>query len=131
MWRGAGWARLAGGLVVLDLLIVNGGLNPLAPAAFYDLRPDVAALVRPAAAEGAYRWFSYGVAYTPGLRFEPILSRAASDVWLYYLDRQSLLPRTPALDGWQGAFDVDRTGWAPAGSTLRVDETTPERFREH
>jgi hypothetical protein len=129
--RGGGWPRLAGGLVVLDLLIANGGVNPLAPPAFYDLRPDVAALVNPAASEGMYRWFSYGVAYTPGLRFEPILSRAPSDVWLYYLDRQSLLPRTPALDGWQGAFDVDRTGWAPAGSTLRVDERTPERFREH
>ncbi len=129
--RGGGWPRLAGGLVVLDLLIANGGLNPLAPHAFYDLRPDVAALVRPAAREGMYRWFSYGVAHTPGLRFEPLLSRAPSDVWLYYLDRQSLLPRAPALDGWQGAFDVDRTGWAPSGSTLRVDEFAPERFREH
>ena len=129
--RGGGWPRLAGVVVVLDLLIANGGLNPLAPPAFYDLRPDVAALVRPAAEEGTYRWFSYGVAHTPGLRFEPLLSRAPSDVWLYYLDRQSLLPRTPALDGWQGAFDVDRSGWAPAGSTLRVDEVAPERFREH
>ena len=35
-----------------------------------------------------FRWFSYGVAYTPGLRFEPLLSRAQSDVWL-------LLPRPP------------------------------------
>jgi hypothetical protein len=131
LWRGGEWSRLAGGLVVLDLLIANGGLNPLVSPSFYDLRPDVAALVRPAAADGTYRWFSYGVAYSPGLRFEPLLSRAPSDVWLYYLDRQSLLPRTPALDGLQGAFDVGRTGSEPAGSTLRVDEMTPARFREH
>jgi hypothetical protein len=129
--RGGRVALGAAGLVALDLLIVNGATNPLTQASFYDLRPDVAALVRPAAAEGRYRWFSYGVAHTPGLRFEPVMARARSDVWLYYLDRQSLLPRTPALDGLEGAFDVDRTGWSRPGATLSVEEVSPERFREH
>jgi hypothetical protein len=126
--RGGDWLRLAAPLAVLDLLIANGSVNPLAPAAFYDLRPDVAALVKPAASEKSGRWFSYGVANTPGLRFAPIMTGAASDVWLYYLDRQSLLPRTNELDGLPGALDVDRTGWAPAGATLGVREDTPGQF---
>jgi hypothetical protein len=127
--RGGRIAWAAAGLVALDLLIVNGSVNPLTQASFYDLRPEVADLVRPAAAEGRFRWFSYGVAHTPGLRFEPLMSRARSDVWLYYLDRQALLPRTPALDGLEGAYDVDRTGWAPEGATLALPEASPGRFR--
>jgi hypothetical protein len=129
--RGGRMAFAAAGLVAVDLLIVNGAVNPLTQASFYDLRPEVAALVRPAAVERPFRWFSYGVAHTPGLRFEPVMARARSDVWLYYLDRQALLPRAPALDGLEGAFDVDRTGWSRPGSTLPVEESSPERFREH
>lgn len=125
-------AALAAPLAILDLLIVNGGLNPLAPAAFYDLRDDARRLVDAArAGEGASprcRWFSYGVAHTPGLTFEPIMLRAPSDVWLYYLDRQTLLPRTPALDGLPGAFDIDRTGWSAPDATLPVAEASPEGF---
>jgi hypothetical protein len=51
-------------------------------------------------------------------------------VWLYYLDRQSLLPITPTLDGLDSAFDLDRVGWAPPGSTFAPAEAVPERFRE-
>ena len=128
--RGA-WARTAALVVALDLCIVNGGINPLAPASFYDLRPEVAALVRGPAREGVFRWFSYGVALTPGLRFTPLLARAPSDVWLYYLDRQSLLPQTQVLDGLEGGADVDRTGLSPSGATLPVDEAVPGRFAGH
>ena len=103
-------------------------MNPLAPASFYDLRPDVARMVRSATERGRYRFFSYGVAATPGLLFEPVMLRASSDVWLFYLDRQSLLPRTSALDGLENAFGVDRTGFATAGSTLAVAEAVPARF---
>ena len=129
--RGGRTAWAAAVLVALDLLIVNGSTNRLTQASFYDLRPDVADLVEKAEAGTGGRWFSYGVARTPGLRFEPVMARAPSDAWLYYLDRQALLPRTPALDGLEGALDIDRTGWAPKGATLRAEETTPERFRDH
>jgi hypothetical protein len=129
--RGGRWTQTAAGLVLLDLLTVNGTVNPLAPAAFYELRRDVAALVKPAAEMGNGRWFSYGVAHTPGLRFEPVMARAPSDAWLYYLDRQSLFPNTPALDGLPCAFGLDRTGWAPEGSTLQPAESTPAQFRRH
>jgi hypothetical protein len=129
--RGGRWSHAAAGLVLLDLLIANGAANPLAPAAFYDLRPDVAALLMPAAVTGDGRWFSYGVAHSPGLRFEPVMARAPSDVWLYYLDRQSLLPSTAALDGLPSAFGLDRTGWAPEGSTLLPAEAAPASFGRH
>ncbi len=129
--RSGRWSRPAAGLVLLDLLLANGAVNPLAPPAFYDLRRDVAALVKPAAEEGDGRWFSYGVAHSPGLRFEPVMARAPSDVWLYYLDRQSLLPSTAALDGLPGALGLDRTGWGPDGATLQPSEATPAQFDQH
>ena len=128
---GGAWARTVALVVALDLSIVNGGINPLAPASFYDLRPEVAALVRGPAREGAFRWFSYGVALSPELRFTPLLARAPSDVWLYYLDRQSLLPRTHVLDGLEGGADIDRTGLSPPGTTLPVEEAVPGRFAGH
>jgi hypothetical protein len=128
--RGGRLAALASLLVAIDLATVNGTLNPLVPGSFYALRPEVAGPVRSAASLGRSRFFSYGVAYTPGLAFEPIMARARSDAWLFSLDRQSLLPRTPALDGLESALGVDRTGWTPEGAALSVEETTPERFAQ-
>lgn len=125
--RATGWASV---VVVMDLLLMNHSVNPLAPPSFYDLRPDVARLVDEAASEGRYRWFSYGVAHTPGLLFEPRMLEASSDVSLYALDRQTLFAQTPGLDGLEAAFDLDRTGFAPPGATLAVDEAVPSRFRD-
>jgi hypothetical protein len=121
---------LAGLLVVLDLLRVNGGLSPSAEARFYDLLPQVGALVEEARPEGRFRWFSYGVAHSLPLTWDPAVARQGSDVWLFYLDRQSLLARAHVLEGLEGVFDVDRMGLAPEGSTLAVAETRPERYPE-
>lgn len=120
-------AALAAGL---DLLVVNGTLNPSAPASFYDLRPEVKAMVRGAAGEGLYRWFSYGVVTAP-LHWAPGVARLNSDVWLYYLDRQTLWARTKFLDGLDGAYDEDRYGWAPAGATLTGVQRSPSLYRVH
>jgi hypothetical protein len=51
-------------------------------------------------------------------------------VWLYYVDRQSLLPRAHVIDGFEGAFDEDRVGWAPLDSALNAKERVPLRYRE-
>jgi hypothetical protein len=129
--RSARWAPLAGVLVGLDLLLANGQVNRFAPASFFELRPAIAGLLEPARSESAGRIFSYGVVGTPGLRFSPEMARRNSDVWLYYLERQTLLPRTQVLDGLDGAFDEDRVGWAPVGSTLAAGERVPAAFRRH
>jgi hypothetical protein len=129
--RGARVARLAGLLAFLDLLRVNGELNPSAQAAFYELRPEVAAVVDAARPEGPFRWFSYGVAHSPPLHWSPTIASRNSDVWLFYLDRQALMPRTQVLDGLEGAFDIDRMGLAPEGSTLTAAEASPAFFRQH
>jgi hypothetical protein len=126
-----GGPRLASAAVVLaglDLLIVNGRLNPSAEPSFYELRPAVRAMVQRAAAQGPYRWFSYGVADSPGLTFAPAMAAQKSDVWLYYLERQSLLPRTNVLDGVDAAFDEDRVGWAPPLAALSPSERIPARY---
>jgi hypothetical protein len=130
LFGGGRRVAIAGLLVVLDLLRVNGGLSPSTEARFYDLLPEVEALVEPARREGPFRWFSYGVAHSPPLTWDPAVAQQNSDVWLFYLDRQSLLARTHVLDGLEGAFDVDRMGLAPAGSTLSLAEARPEQYRQ-
>jgi hypothetical protein len=129
--RGRQLVPLAAVLVALDLAIVNESINTSAPATFYDLRSDIAAPVDAARSKGRYRWFSYGVAHSPSLSYSLDLFRQNSDVWLFYLDRQTLLPRAPTLDGLESAFGLDRVGLSPPGSTLTVAETTPNLFREH
>jgi hypothetical protein len=115
-------------LPVLDLLIVNGALNPLTEASYYELQPRMRAAVERALPLGEYRWFGYGVGNSPPLPWRRV---ERSDLWLYYMDRQALMPRAPMLDGLASAYDVDRTGWAPRGSTLSVAETSPLQFRNH
>jgi hypothetical protein len=121
-------AAAAAVLAGLDLLVVNSGINPAAHGGFYTLRAEVRALVERAGDAQPWRWFSYGIAGSLPLRFRLSPARHDSDVWLYYLDRQSLLPRAHVLDGLEGAFDEDRVGWAPAGSTLLAAERTPAQF---
>lgn len=121
--------RLAPVLLALDLLIVNTSINTSATGDFYELRPSVKNLVDSAEAEGRYRWFSYGVANASSLTWAPEILGRNTDVWLYYLDRQALLSRTHVLDGLEGAFDNDRTGMSPLGSTLEIAESRPELFR--
>jgi len=128
--RSVRWAPLAGVLVGLDLLLANGQVNRFAQASFFELRPAIADLIEPARSGNAGRVFSYGVSGTPGLHFSPEMGRRNSDVWLYYLERQMLLPRTQVLDGLDGAFDEDRVGWAPVGSTLDARERVPAAFRQ-
>jgi hypothetical protein len=53
-----------------------------------------------------------------------------SDVWLHYVDRQALLPRTQVLDGLQGALDIDRMGLAPEGSTITGRAASVEGFAD-
>lgn len=125
MRRGGRFVIVAAALAVLDLARVNGPLNPSAPAAFYDLEPPVHRVVERARGEGRFRWFSFGAAQAGPLTWRPEIVRRNDDVWLYYLDRQSLVPRTQVLDGLEGAFDVDRMGLAPLGATLSPQESQP------
>jgi hypothetical protein len=125
------FAAAAALLAGLDLLAVNAALNPTADRSFYELQPAMRAVVESAAAKGPYRWFSYGLAHSPALRWLPAVVDQDLDVWLYYGDRQSLLPRTPALDGLESAFDEDRVAWAPPGATLETWEKRPDHYAMH
>ncbi len=128
---GGRWALVSGVVAVLDLLIVNGPLNPMVDSTFYELRPPVQAMLRAASGERPFRIFAYGAANTAGLYWEPMAILRGSDVALYSADRQSLLPRTHVLDGLEGAYDVDASGSSPVGSTLAMSEVSPLRYREH
>jgi hypothetical protein len=127
---GARLRFLSGVVVVVDLLLVNDTLNPSTSPGFYALRPALAELVDGAKALGSYRWFSYGVANSPPVRWKPEVAYRNSDAWLYYVDRQCLWGWTGILDGIEGAFDEDRTGWAPLGSSLSPLEVSGTSFRD-
>jgi hypothetical protein len=123
---GRRWAVAVAAVALLDLWSVNRVANPTAWPSFYTLRPEVQALVDHARARGDGRIFAYGLAGSPGA---PLDGRVVDgDAWLYYLDRQTLLPRTHVLDGLDAAFDEDRVGWAPEGSTLSAGERQPPAF---
>jgi hypothetical protein len=77
------------------------------------------------------RVFGYGAAAIRDLRWTPEVALRNRDVPLYAVDRQALLPRSPVLDGLDSAFDEDRVGWAPAGSTLDPRERVPSQFPQH
>lgn len=111
--------------VTADMLIVNAAINPLAPARFFELREEVRPLVERIAAAAPARVYAYGVGYASPVPWDRSVAERDSDVWLYYMDRQALLPRTHVLDGLEGAYEVDRTGWAPFGSSLGVGLTSP------
>jgi hypothetical protein len=121
-------APAAAALVAFDLAIANGGLNPFAERTFYRLRPAVQAAVERLRAESDARWFSYGVMSTYYLPWDPAIAARNSDVWLYYMDRQALQPRTHVLDGLDAAFEVDRVGWSPPGASLPACERVPSSF---
>jgi len=128
-WMGGRFVTLALALLCLDPVRVNARLVASVDAAFYDPRPAVTRLLEPVA-RSEDRIYSYGVAHSPPLVWRTSLALQNRDVWLFLLDRQTLLPRCQMLDGFQGAFDIDRTGWAPVGSALSVAEATPLRFRD-
>ncbi|HEY6547696.1 MAG TPA: hypothetical protein VI589_07310, partial [Vicinamibacteria bacterium] len=124
-------APFGGILIGLDLLLVNGHVNLTTTPAFYELRPEVKDLLEPVRAAGACRLFAYGAGDVPGLAWAPEVALRNRDVWLYYVDRQALLPRAHVLDGLEGAFDEDRVGWAPRDAALSSKERIPSRYREH
>jgi hypothetical protein len=111
-----------------DLLMVNGGLNASAPGDFYDLRREVRPLAERIRAAQPTRLLAYGLAQSRGVAWAPETLRRATDLHLYALDRQGLLPRTHVLDGLEAALDEDRTGFAPRGASLEVAERWPSLF---
>lgn len=132
LWGTPQRAPLAAVLVAFDLAGVTAYVNTTVPADFYRLRSEVAALVEPAAALGRYRWFSYSAAESRGgLRWNPSIAARNSDVPLFAVERQALLPRTNVLDGVEAAFDEDRVGWAPEGSTIPAGERVARLHEAH
>jgi hypothetical protein len=126
-----GLAPLAVALVGLDLVSTGARLSPSTNAEFYALRPPVKDLLAIAAREpGPARWLSYGVTSAGPLHWDPRVAAHNSDVWLHYVDRQALLPRTQVLDGLQGALDIDRMGLAPEGSTITGRAASVDGFAD-
>jgi hypothetical protein len=130
LWRGGRIATLAAAAAVADLLVAGAALDPTVPPSFYSLRPPLRAVVDQARSEGTFRWFSYGAAVTTRLDWRADVVARNRDVPLFEIEMQSLTPRTQELAGLEGAFDEDRTSFAPLGSTLTASERDPSRFRE-
>jgi len=122
------FAAFAAPLLALDLLIVNGPVNPLVPRNLLLLEGDVQALAETVRSRpGAFRLFSYGIALSAGHRWD-LTGQGNQLIAMHRLMRQSLTPPTQVIDRLDGAFDVARTGWEPVGSTLPPDVLHPDRL---
>lgn len=130
LWRGGRMAALAALAAVADLAVAGAPLDPTTTPDFYTLRAPLRAVVEAARAEGPYRWFSYGAALNTRLSWRSDLVARNRDLPLFGIEVQSLVPRAQELIGLEGAFDEDRTGFAPRGSTFGEDERRPGRFRQ-
>ena len=106
-------------------------MNLATDPGFYGLRPQVSELLREVRTHDDARLFAYGAAGIRDLRWAPEVVERNRDVPLYAVDRQALVPRSQVLDGLDAAFDEDRAGWAPAGSTLEPGERSPAHFARH
>lgn len=132
LWAGPRLAPWAAVLALLDLLIVNTPLNPTTSDRFYEPSASLASLLARADRSEPQRWFSYGVANSPDLSWSPqLVWQRNTDVPLYYMERQSLLPRTHVLDGLEAAFDEELGLFAPRGATLATRDRTPSLFANH
>ena len=131
LWGGPRTMFAPAACLVADLLATNARVDASAPAGFYDLRPEVAALIGRAPDARAYRWFTYGIANSEGVEWSPELLRRNEDVPLYYFERQTLWSQAKVLDGLDGAFDEDRTGWAPPGATFSAGESRPAHHAQN
>jgi hypothetical protein len=124
-------AALACACILADLLVTNAAVEPSAPPDFYALQPEVAALVARGRTTAPGRWFSFGAeSASPAIHWSRELLVRNRDLPLYALDRQLLYARFGVLDGVDGVFDENRTGWAPSGSTLDASLSRPARYRE-
>jgi hypothetical protein len=130
LWRGGRLAAMAALAGVADLVVAGALVDVTAPPSYYALRPPVRAVVEGARAEGVFRWFSYGAALSIPLNWRPEIFKRNRDLPLLVIQMQSLVPRTQELFGLEGAFDEDRTSFAPRGTTLTAEERHPARFRE-
>lgn len=129
-WRGSRMAALAAAAAVADLAVAGAALDPTAPPSFYALRAPLRAAIEQARGEGPYRWFSYGAALGTPLSWRSDIVALNRDRPLFEIEVQSLVPRAQELVEVEGAFDEDRTGFAPRGSTMTPDERRPSRFRD-
>jgi hypothetical protein len=116
-------AALVGALALADLVRAGAGLNPQAPASFFEPLPEMAALHL--ADLGGDRVFSYGVDESPA--FREFLARGGPRLTLAgtYVSRQVLAPYSNVLDRVEATEATDLTSFVPRPRELAASDYDP------
>ncbi len=110
--------------VVADLARAHAGLNPRAPASFFDLVPELRA--ERLHDLGGHRVFSYPIDTSP--TFQRYLAGRPADPALsaFFLNRQLVAPYLNLLDGISAPDDKDLTSFTPRPPELGIEDYRPE-----
>jgi hypothetical protein len=114
---------LLSALVVADLARAGAGLNPQAPASFFEPLPEMKSLHLDEL--GGERVFSYGLDHSPA--FRAFLSRGGRRLTLAgtYLSRQVLAPYSNVVDRVETPEATDLTSFVPRSRELGPDDYDP------
>jgi hypothetical protein len=116
-------AALVGALALADLVRAGAGLNPQAPASFFEPLPEMASLHLDHLDGG--RVFSYGVDESPA--FREFLSEGGPRLTLAgtYVSRQVLAPYCNVLDRVEATEATDLTSFVPRRRELGPSHYAP------
>ncbi len=119
-------ALLLVALAVADLARAGAGVNPQVSPAFFRLLPQIRSQVLDR--QGAGRTFSYGVRRSPAFRAFFEARAPGTELWAFFVNRQSLFPFNNVLDRVETAEGIDRTWLLPNAPALTYPDYDPSRI---
>ena len=111
-------------MLAADLVRAAHGVNPQAPAAFFEPLPEMKAL---ALADGGGRTFTYGLDRSPAFRAFLASSGPGRGLWSFFLSRQALAPYANVIDAVPIAEAKDLTGFVRHPPALEGEDLDPAR----
>lgn len=117
-------AAAVAALLAADLVTAARGINPQAPAAFYQPLPEMAALRL--SDLGGGRVFTYGLDESPAFR-RFLAAGNGRALWSFFLSRQTLAPYANVIDTIEIAEGKDLTGFIPRAPVLAGEDLDPSR----
>ena len=120
----AGAALATAAMAVADVARVAYGMNPQAPAAFFEPLPEMKAL-RLDDLDGG-RVFSYGPDQSPAFRRFLAERTAGRGLWSFFVIRQMLAPYANVLDRIESPEAKDLTSFVPRPPELTAEDYRPD-----
>jgi hypothetical protein len=119
-------AGVVAALMVADLVSAARGVNPQAPAGFYQPLPEVEALGL--GDLGGGRVFVPGLDQSPAFRRFLAAGGPGRALWSFFVSRQALAPYANVLDRVEIAEGKDLTGFIPRAPVVTGEDLDPARI---